>query len=170
MSFVRPSVKEMFWRWREVLLLLAILGASAYFAVTKTGLTQIIGGGLAVIAILFLWPTIRQARMPFLAPGAGVVEITERRIRYLGPERGGEVSVNDLVSIEIAKLDPSADGEDTIWVLTDKSGTELMIPAGAEGAEGLHDAFSAISGVNYDNITRAMLSETKNLFVIWEKA
>ena len=42
-------------------------------------------------------------------------------------------------------------------------------PGSASGAEKLFDAFSALSGVNYDAATRAMGSTANQSFVIWAK-
>lgn len=166
MSFVRAEVSSTLWRWREVALLLVILALSLWWVFTGHGLMRIIGGGLAAIAILFLYPTIQVARASVAHEiETGVVEITERRIRYLGPETGAEVSIDSLVAVDI-----EATPNTSVWILASTDGTALKIPTGAEGADRLYDAMSALHGVNFDQMVKALGSDTEKTFTIWRKA
>ncbi|PIB26141.1 hypothetical protein BFP76_14390 [Amylibacter kogurei] len=169
MNFIRPELKELLMQWREVILLVAIVLISAVFFLTGTGLIRIITIGLIVIGAGFLYPAIRQARTAASKQSVGVVEITERRIRYLSPDMGAEISANDLTSVEIESRDVNTPLEDVSWIFRDKHGYTMRIPSGAEGARGLLDAISSLPGADLDAVVRAMGYPQKALFTIWKK-
>lgn len=128
---------------------------------------KIIGAGLAVIGLAFLYPTVQSARVPRGdETDVGVVEVTERRIRYLGPETGSEVALDDLIAVDIKS---EAHGS-PLWVLASNTGTALRIPVRAKGASRLYDVMSALPGVNFDQMVRGLGAEQKKTFTIWRKA
>lgn len=130
---------------------------------------KIVTAGIALIALGFLYPTIRVAQIPDRAPAKGMVEVKERRIRYYGPHFGDEVAVDDLIKVEIANLEEPTDGETIFWVLTERAGRELLIPSGAEGARRLYEAFAALEGVDYDSIIHGMSETRKGLHLVWKR-
>ncbi|GHA58016.1 hypothetical protein GCM10008927_24750 [Amylibacter ulvae] len=169
MNFIRPELREILLQWREVILLVAIMLVSLVFFATGGTLVRIITLGLFVIGAGFLYPAIRQARTAVSNQSVGVVEISERRIRYLSPDMGAEISANELMSVEIESRDVNSPMEDVAWIFRDKHGYTMRIPSGAEGARGLLDAISSLPGADLDAVVRAMGYPQKALFTIWKK-
>ena len=170
MNFIRPELQALMWRWREVALLALIILISVYFFVTGAGLIRVITIGLIIIGLAFLYPAIRQARAVSPTVSVGVVEITERRIRYLGPETGSEISANDLDMVQIESRDENDTSGEVTWVFTDIYGQSMLIPSGAEGARALLDAVSSLPGADLDAVVRAMGYPQRTLFTIWKKS
>lgn len=169
MSFIRPEIRDELWRWREVILLGLIITISAIMFLMGAGLIRVITIGLIVIGLAFLYPAIRQARATTKVVSVGVVEITERRIRYLGPEFGSEISANDLKMVQIESRDETDLSDDVIWIFTDLHGQSMSIPSGAQGARSLLGAVSSLPGADLDAVVRAMGYPHRTLFTIWEK-
>ena len=73
-----------------------------------------------------------------------MVTIDERRIAYFGPYGGGIVSLDDISQISIRAASGRSKPH---WMLEWSSADPpLIIPAGAEGADGLIDSFAALPG------------------------
>jgi len=109
----------------------------------------------------------RRARFGAAAPAAGVVEITERRLGYLGPQAGGFIDLDALDQIDLV----SRDRGQARWRLLTDDGTLLEIPLGARGAESLLDAFAALPGMEMGRATAALdrLSEPGRI-TVWRRA
>lgn len=163
---MRKEAVQSLWQWREVILLFVVLGLSLWWVTSSFGLMKLIGAGLTIICLVFLYPTIQSARIPKSSEDAiGVVEVTERRIRYLGPVNGSEVALDDLIAVDIKTQDQG----NPLWVLASNTGTALRIPAHAKGASLLYDTMSALPGVNFDQMVKALGAEQKKTFTIWRK-
>lgn len=169
MDFIRPELRAILWRWREVILLVGIIVCSTYMFIVGAGLVRVITIGLIIIGLAFVYPAIRQARATSPVVSVGVVEITERRIRYMGPETGSEISANDLNMVQIESRDEKDPNRDVTWIFEDIYGGSMAIPSGAQGARALLDAVSSLPGADLDAVVRAMGYPQRNLFTIWKK-
>ena len=130
-------------RNREVLsgLALLLLGLTL-FANGVIGAANPLKLGVGGIMILVSLPLIRRAAVRLWLTrqhASGVVIIDERRVGYFGPDEGGFLESDALLSVH---LQPSEEGP--AWCLTTEEGRTLIIPVGAEGAEGLYDLFNAL--------------------------
>ncbi len=172
MTFIRPEVRAILWRWREVALTglatlwgIRILGRG----IDQSSVTMTVAGlGIAAVAAILLFLAILRVRFHRSASAAGVVEVTERQVGYLGPEIGSYVSLDDLTRLEIVTNDRGPTEDDVFWILTHRAGPPLLIPASAEGTDQLFDAFAALPGIRFEEAIKAMGSTEKARFLIWE--
>lgn len=143
MAFVRPDLAAKLHRWRE---------AIAWAAVTAVGLFLIwrgyagaatgpfaLGVVLAGAGATLLRGAIGRAQLAGAAPGAGVLLIDEARVAYLGPFGGGFVDLARLTRVELTRDN---------WILSADDGTQLVVARGAEGADRLPDALTALPGLD----------------------
>ncbi len=172
MSFLRPEIAGFARVWREPLVLAAmILVGLLLFRHGQNRADpalQFFGLLIAVPFTLGLIPAIRSVRLRRQRLDPGLIEVAERQITYLGPHFGGTVSVDALTRIEIITTDDGPFRPDVFWTLFHNDGPALSIPANAEGADLLLDAFSALPGFDTRAVIRAMASGESATFAIWE--
>ena len=161
MTLIRPEARAALYRWREVLVGTIALALGLRLALTSFGALFLIGCAVAAIGAALILAGIQRARFRTGGGGAGVVEIDERQITYLGPFGGGAVAVDDLIEIGV---DPSR-----AWMLRDSSNTHLLIPMAAEGADALFDAFAAVPGLPTSRLVDAARSTPRQYTTIWAK-
>ena len=169
MSFIRPEAAAALRRWREVLAGLVVGLIGIWLITNRFGALYLIGWGLAVGGFSMVIAGARHARFPAGSGGPGIVEVDERKLTYFSPDRGGAVSLDDLLNVAIRTTDDGPFASDLFWEWTDIAGQTLTIPGDAEGSDQLFDALSALSGVDYEAILRAGGEATQNYFVIWQK-
>lgn len=161
MTFIRPEVRDALIRWREALAGVVLAALGMRLILTSFGALFLIGCGLFVAGLALVFAGVQRARFRSTGAGAGVVDIDERQIIYFGPYGGGAVAVDELVEIGV---DPSR-----AWLLRDASGTHLMIPMNAEGADNLFDAFSALPGLGGARLVEAARSSPREYTLVWAK-
>ena len=141
MSFFRREAVARILRWAETTLYAALTTGAVYWLWAPPMSTARVLVVVIVGAAGF-WLT-RAAGLSALAGGPleapGLVTIDERRIAYFGPEAGGVVSLNGLGAIAV-------DGRGGWHLWEQDGGPPVFVPATAEGADGLLDAFSALPG------------------------
>ncbi len=164
-GFLRPEVARLLMRWREVLLVLAVLGLGLWIAARPGPIVQ--GFGYVVIAIsaLALVPAIRRARFGVGGTGPGIVQVVEGRILYMGPITGGAVSIGDLTALALRRDHTGA----AAWLLTEP-GTMLVIPVDAAGAEALFDAFTTLPGLGAQRLLAARNGSRMGEQMLWRRA
>jgi hypothetical protein len=154
MSFIRPELRAVAWRWREVLAgaALALLGA---WTVAQGGyfLTPL---GLAVLGLGAGWALTSWRRLRFRQDGEapGIVRVTEAQVAYFGPRVGGFIGLPDLAEIRLLTLRGRR-----IWKLKQGDGQLLHIPVESDGAEALFDAFAALPGIDTAALVAALGSD-----------
>jgi len=164
MSFIRPELKQAFWRWRETLLGLFLAGCGMLWAVTQHGILAAVGTSLAIVGALVIFAGIQRTRFRVGAGGPGVVHIDERQVTYYGPLDGGSVSIDALASVELEpRSKPAAS-----WVLTEQGGQPLHIPTNAENAEALFDVFAALDGIRTENMLTQLRANPAHRVRIWD--
>ena len=142
MNFIRPEARELMWRWREVLAgaLAGVFGAWAVLA--GRGVVAALGVVLVVVAVALVVAGWQRGRFRRGRGGPGVLQITEGQLTYFGPFSGGALalaSVGEVVLNPLPRAGP-------VWELRGADGDPLRIPANAQGAEALFDAFAGLPG------------------------
>lgn len=161
MSFLRPEVAATLTRWRSVLVGAAIATLGLWLALTAYGALFLIGLGLTVAGAALAVTGIQRARFRSDTDQAGVVEVDERRVTYLGPYGGGAVSLDSLRAIAVHPH--------PAWLLTDDDGTRLMIPFGATGADALLDTFSQLPGLSPATLVAARRAPPEATRTLWSR-
>lgn len=173
MNLLRPEIVAWATRHRE---------AIAWTALTAFGLwllgrgldplapLLLLAGGLAtLIGAALLTAELRRLAFAADAPAAGVVEIDEGRIAYLGPQGGGYVDVRALMLVEIVTRPHLLTDTGHAWVLSAEDGTRLTIPLGAAGGERILDALSALPGIDLAAGAAALRERRPARVVVWSR-
>lgn len=165
MTLVRPAARAALWRWREALVGLAAAGLGFYWAFGVTpGLLRWIGYMTIAVGAALIWSGVQRARFRQGGGGPGVVQVIEGRISYFGPLDGG---MADLEAITALSYDPAS--EPPHWVIGREGATDLHVPATAEGADALFDAFSSLPGLDPAALARARSHQGSDRLVIWRR-
>lgn len=148
---IRPEIRAMLLRWREVIAA-ALAGAAGLWLLSRGGYL-LVPAGAAVTALAAGWAMIALRRIRFLrGVGApGMVEVDEGQIGYLGPTFGGFVALADLAELRLVEIHGAR-----AWRLRTHDGQILLIPVDAAGAERLYDAFAALPGIDMARVTAAL--------------
>lgn len=164
MSFFRPEVRALIWRWREALAALGVAVLGLYWVLGPGGLLGLVGWAMGALAVGLAVVGIQRGRFRGASGGPGVVLVDEGEITYLGPLTGGSVAAPDL---ERLALDPTA--KPPHWVLEQPGRPSLFIPVNAEGADGLFDVFAALPGMRTERMLSELRSGRAHPVVIWER-
>lgn len=164
-SFIRPETRALFWRWREVLVGLAILAWGGWLAATSLGMIAIFGWIITAIGAVTIFTGIQRARFRTGDGGAGVVQVDEREVIYFGPLEGGTVSIEALTQVELHPFE----GGVHRWMLFEPGRNPLFIPTDAEHAEDLFDAFGVLNGFETQRMLQALNALSSHPIVIWQK-
>jgi hypothetical protein len=151
MSFVRPALRASVLRHREVIAA-GFVGALGLWLIWLGGYF-LIPVGAAVLLLAAAWGLTALRRVMFARPvaAAGVVEVDEGQVGYLGPSFGGYMALADLADLRL--IDVAGQRQ---WRLKTADGQVLAIPVAATGAERLFDAFAVLPGIDMAMLTRAM--------------
>lgn len=156
---IRPEVKTLLYRWREVFFAIGAAGIGIYWGLTTFGILAWLGwavagfgGAMAIVG----WQKIRFASSEL---GPGVVTLDERRIIYMGPKEGGVADLDLVVQLELTVA--------SIWRLVNRDGNVLEIPANAQGADALFDVFAALPGAKTSDILKIMAMPRRATMTVW---
>ncbi len=172
MSLIRPGAAAFLRRWREVgvaaLLAggaLALWGRAALAGATAPAVLLL--GALALAAVIGRDGWLRaRLRRSESASGPGLAAVREGLIGYLGPQTGGMVDLDALVSVEAERRDGAL-----VWILRPEGGAPpVTIPAGAQGADRLLDAFAALPGFDRAALGRALDGPEGVRAILWRRA
>ena len=169
-GFFRPEAVAALIRWREAIMGIAVIGLGTWWSFSSGPVLR----WVAVLTILaggaILWEGLRRARLPQGGGGAGLVEVTERRIAYFAPDRsGGIISVDDLIRVEIRTTGAAPPASGLFWIFHGAGRQVLTIPGDAEGADALFDAIAALPGLSCEQAIEAAGSTGSDSFLIWQK-
>lgn len=164
-DWLRPQARATLWRWRDVIAGGVICMAGLWWAASSFGLIFWVAAAVTMAGAVLVVTGVQRMRFARGGGGAGVVEVRERRIAYLGPLTGGVVDLDDLTRLE---LDP-ANGLGQWRLYTGPSAT-LVIPVDAEGADGLFDAFAALPGLQVERMLDALNNRPKERVMVWRNA
>lgn len=164
-DFIRPEVKALAWRWRELIFAGILFALGLWWALTSSGAVKWMGWVVVVLAIGLSIAGILRGRFRQSGEGPGVVKILERRVGYFGPLTGGAVDLDDAVMLE---LEPKATPAPH-WILSDIHGQVVEIPVNAVGAEALFDAFASLEGINMQATVDVLSRTATERVIIWQK-
>jgi hypothetical protein len=167
MSFIRPELRAELVRWRETLIGagLASVGVYAFWRglVRLNWMAEALGLVLIVLGLSIAWAGWRRARFSAPKEGPGLVEVTERQIRYLSPYGGGFIDIEAISRLEVR--DTIEGGRE--WVIRQSGAPSLHVPLDATGAERLYDAFILLPDIDEDALVRAANGAGGHRDVIW---
>jgi hypothetical protein len=105
---------------------------------------------------------LRRGRLAGGGAGPGLVAVREGSIAYFGPYDGGVADLDALRSIALA---PARGGP--LWLLRGADGSMLRVPATADGAEALLDAFAALPGFDPARADHALGARVET--IVWSR-
>lgn len=154
----------MIWRWREVLLGIAV-GFCGFWLVIGPGfLLAVPGYALLVVGVALIWLGVQRARFRDAGGGIGAVQVDEGQVSYFGPLTGGTVDLRDVRSLTLdGTLFPAH------WRICQEGGAVLLIPVNAAGAEALFDAFATLPGLKTERMLSTLRSDPHQAVVIWQR-
>lgn len=164
-DFLRPEARAALWRWREVIIAMALLALGLWWGLRSFGILSWIGYAIAVLAIFIALAGVQRTRFRRGSGGQGVVQVTEGKIAYFGPLTGGVADLDDLTRLAL----DATGGPASHWILTSIGGTTLSIPVDAEGNEALFDVFAALPGIETEKMLSVLSRTERAHVVIWEK-
>ena len=164
MSFIRPEIRDLLTRWREVIIgeLICLLGL--YWAIFAGGLLTYLGYLLIVVGLAMALLGVQRVRFRSGSGGPGLVQVDEGQISYFGPLDGGSVALADLERLAL-----DASGKPAHWVLDQPGQPPLHVPVNAAGAEALFDAFATLPGIRTERMLAEMRRTKAQAVVIWER-
>lgn len=165
MSFIRPEASAAVWRWREVLVGIAVAVLALWWLAGPQGLLGWIAPVLLVAAGALIMVGLQRGRFRGAGNGLGAVQVDEGQVTYFGPLTGGAVALRELSRL---KLDGSL--RPAHWMLEQKDGPALMIPVDAAGADALFDAFATLPGLRTERMLAQLQDKPDAAVVIWERA
>jgi hypothetical protein len=167
MSFMRPDAIAWLSRWRGCAIAVATgAGGMALFGADALRGSVFATGLLAATLALALWlfrDGWLRARLSS-SSGPGLAAVSEGSVAYFGPFAGGLTELDALVSIEIERKAGVA-----FWVLRAEGANPLVIPAAAEGADSLLDAFAALPGFDQSRVIRALDAADGLRSIVWRR-
>ena len=164
-DFIRPEVKALAWRWRELIVAEILFFFGLWWALTSSGPVKWMGWIVVVLAIGLSIAGVLRGRFRQSGQGPGVVKILERRVGYFGPLTGGAI---DWAQAALLELEPNAKPAPH-WILSDVNGQVVEIPVNAEGADALFDAFASREGINMQATVDVLSRTSTERVVIWQK-
>lgn len=164
-NLIRPEIRTFVWRWREVIVGLAVLALGLWWALGSFGVLRWVGWAMVLGGLALGFTGVQRLRFASGGGGAGVVEINERRIAYLGPLTGGVIDLDDLTALEV-----DHSGRPAQWQLSALPFTTLTIPVDAEGADQLFDVFAALPGLSTERMIAALNAVGEDSVDVWRIA
>lgn len=169
MSFFRPEVSRLARRWAETAIIGAVAAMFLWTAWTGAALRPVaitvVLGALGCVAGTLTWIAAQKARLRRDGDDPGVVTVEEARITYFGPTYGGVIHLPDVTRISVA---PSPRG--AVWRIEQPDVPTLAIPAAAEGADSLPEAFAALPGFWIGRAAQAFAAAEAYESVIWRRS
>ncbi|CUH84625.1 hypothetical protein [Thalassovita mediterranea] len=163
MSFMRPEAAAGLRRWREVLISALMTALGAHWFLTSFGLFRAMGALIVILGGVWVILAVRRARFDRGGGGAGVVTLDEGRLGYFGPETGGTLAVEALVSIRMLVDEKGRKS----WYILAQDTTPLDIPVNAEGADQLFDVFSNLPGLDMKVVQAALDEPLNEEILLW---
>ena len=174
MSFLRPDLAARLRQWREPIGWGSLAVAGAWLAARGYARVEptlfVVGLLLAGASLGLVRGAVRRVRLSADAPA----EVGDARLvdhhHPLGPRTGGIVDLPSVVRVEIVSRPHVPQASAHAWVITTEDGGKLVIPLGAEGADGLLDALSPLPGIDFDAGAAAIAARGPHRTLVWKKA
>ncbi|MEL7093287.1 MAG: hypothetical protein AAFN94_16270 [Pseudomonadota bacterium] len=164
MSFVRPEARAALWRWREILIGVALAVLALWWLAQSTGLLRYIAPALLVAAGALIMVGFQRGRFRGPGGGVGAVQVVEGQIAYFGPLTGGAIALS-----EINRLALDGRARPAHWRLEQPGKPPLHIPINAEGAEALFDVFASLPGLKTERMLAQLDTLPEGEVIIWTR-
>ncbi len=164
MSFVRPAARAALWRWREVLIGIAVAVLGLWWLAQSTGLLRLIAPAVLVGAGALIMVGLQRGRFRGPGGGVGTVQIVEGQITYFGPLSGGAVALREMTRLTLDGTQHPAH-----WRLAQRGLPDVHIPVNADGADALFDAFASLPGLRTERMLNQLQVQPHMAVVIWER-
>jgi hypothetical protein len=162
---MRRETQTAVWRWREMMVGVAIALAGIWRSTGALGLIWVFWIVVALAGVVVAYAGWQRGRFRTGQGGVGVVKVDEREIGYFGPMEGGVAAIDALMRVE---LQPAPNGIHN-WVLVVWGDAPLKIPANAANVEALFDVFSVLDGFEMQKMLVATRAKSARTVLIWEK-
>lgn len=146
---MRPEVRALLIRWREVLVACALVLAGLWLVSRGGWLLGGVGLAVGIAGVGLAFVALRRLRFSRPVTDPGLVEVLEGQISYLGPQDGGWVALSELSELALVQ-------QGAAWRLRQADGRVLLIPAAAKGADRLFDTFAGLPGIDMGAVLRAL--------------
>lgn len=164
-GFIRPELRDVFWRWREVLAGVGLLAAGLLAGLGPGGLLGTVGWVVAAVGAGLALTGYQRTRFRARPTGGpGAVDVDEGQVIYFGPLTGGALALDEIIELALIRSRQSPH-----WRLTAR-GSVLHIPVDAEGADTLFDAFTTLPGLKVRRMLAALEDEAGGDIVIWSRS
>lgn len=163
---IRPEISALLSRYGETLAALGVVAVGLWFLSAPGPVLAGFGALVALAGAGWAVAALRRARFHSDGSAPGVVDVIEGAVRYMGPMTGGAVALSELVAIDVLIVG----GTQRCWRLRQSDGTTILIPQRAEGAERLHDVFSALPGMRDRDLSAALRHSGDAPFRVWRRA
>ncbi|KIC47942.1 hypothetical protein RA29_17135 [Tateyamaria sp. ANG-S1] len=165
MMFFRPEAKAALWRWREVLVGVALAILALWWLAQARGVLGYVAPVMLVGAGALIMVGLQRGRFRGAGGGLGTVQVVEGEVIYFGPLSGGSVSLREVqrVILDGAQSPPH-------WRLDQPQHPTLMIPVDADGADALFDAFAALPGLKTEQMLAKLHAGADTPVLIWERS
>jgi len=162
--FFRPEAKAALWRWREVLIGMALAILSLWWLAGPRGLLGMLAPALLVGAGALIMVGLQRGRFRGPGGGLGSVQVDEGQVVYFGPLTGGSVALREMTRLSLDGSQHPAH-----WRLEQSGQPPLLIPINAEGADALFDAFAALPGLKTEHMLAQLRTTPDVPVMIWQR-
>lgn len=165
MTFFRPEATAALWRWREVLIGIALAILALWWLAGPGGLLGWIAPALLVAAGALIMVGLQRGRFRGTGGGLGTVQVDEGQVTYFGPLSGGMIALR-----EMSRLTLDGTQRPAHWRLEQPDHAPVMIPVDADGADALFDAFATLPGLKTERMLAQLRSTPDTPVLIWARA
>jgi len=165
MTFFRPEAKATLWRWREVLVGLALAILALWWLAHSRSVLFYIAPVALVGAGALIMVGLQRGRFRGAGGGLGTVQVDEGEVTYFGPLSGGSVSMREL-----QRLTLDGSHRPAHWRLEQPHHAPLLIPVDADGADALFDAFAGLPGLRTEHMLGQLRTHPETPVLIWERS
>jgi hypothetical protein len=164
MTFFRPEATAALWRWREVLIGVALAVLALWWLAGPGGLLGFVAPAVLVAAGALIMIGLQRGRFRGAGGGLGTVQVDEGQVTYFGPLTGGTVALREMSRLILDGAQRPAH-----WRLEQPDHAPVMIPVNADGADFLFDAFASLPGLKTENMLVQLRDAPTKPVLIWER-
>ena len=165
MTFFRPEATAALWRWRVVLIGIAMAILALWWLAGPGGLLGFVAPAVLVAAGALIMIGLQRGRFRGAGGGLGTVQVDEGQVTYFGPLTGGTVALR-----EMSRLILDGGQRPAHWRLEQPDHAPVMIPVNVDGADALFDAFASLPGLKTENMLHQLRDAPTTPVLIWERS
>ena len=165
MTFFRPEATAALWRWREVLIGVALAVLALWWLAGPGGLLGFLAPAVLVAAGALIMIGLQRGRFRGAGGGLGTVQVDEGQVTYFGPLSGGMIALREMSRLTLDGAQRPAH-----WRLEQPDHAPVMIPVDADGADALFDAFASLPGLKTEHMLAQLRDAPHKPVLIWERA